>query len=427
MLGSARIAALACAAAVVLPRSAAAQKVPPAFTERYNAGQTAYHSGNFDEARKQFEAARAVRNLPGPYRWLAATALAQGRLEDCIAKARGYLQLAPTGGQAAAVRALHDQCRRGLDRPAFDGDLASSGAIWIEGRSGDLALEGVTVRLNGLRYGATPMAPRSVALGAVEVTLEAPGYLPATASAVVLPGIVTDVVVELVRDPTAAAQEPTEAEPASGEDIDVGWLRLDTNASEPSVTVDGAPPRYDGSGRIEAEPGLRLVEIKAQGREPWSQRVRFVRGQERRVQSDLQSSEQRRRDRRNGYLALGVAAAAVASGAVFGILEGREFERAEDIWDVETQRPGDGGFEATIPIRTRDEIEDHRTRGRTYALVSAASFGAAAVGLGASIVFFLAERPAALAGAEPPIAVTPVTGPDGLAGAAITYTGALGW
>jgi tetratricopeptide (TPR) repeat protein len=189
------LAAVAVAALAVAAGAAVAGAAPPAkFTAEYQAGVDAFRLGKFDDARAHLEKARALApKLPGPHRFLAATAQAQERWDDCIASARRALELNPASAEVAETRKLHDACRASSGRPAYRGPALGEGAAVAVTAN----IDGATVKIGGLVYGGTPLEPRPITAGAHVLEVSKLGYKPATVSVDALPGIVTDVAVEL--------------------------------------------------------------------------------------------------------------------------------------------------------------------------------------------------------------------------------------
>lgn len=173
--------------------SVAADSTPAGFTREFQAGVDAYRLGKYDDARAHLEKAAGLDpKLPGPHRFLAAVASAQHRWADCIAEARRALQLNPHSQEIADTRKLHDSCRSADGRAAYSGDLGDSAAISVTAN-----VTGATVRIGGLRYGGTPMAPRLIKPGILQVDLDRIGYKPARLTIEALPAIVTDILIEL--------------------------------------------------------------------------------------------------------------------------------------------------------------------------------------------------------------------------------------
>ena len=64
----------------------------PEVAREFQAGVDAFRLGKYDEARVHLEKARALDpKLPGPHRFLAAVAQAQGKSDECIAEARAAI------------------------------------------------------------------------------------------------------------------------------------------------------------------------------------------------------------------------------------------------------------------------------------------------------------------------------------------------
>lgn len=187
-------------AGFVGPASAQAPAVPATLTKAFQAGVDAYRLGKYDEARAHLDKAQAIDpKLPGPHRFLAAVAKAQHRWVDCIAEARRALQLNPQSKEIAETRKLHADCRAGDGRPAYSSELGEGAAIAVTAN-----VTGATVRIGGLRYGGTPVEPRLIKPGALEMDIAKRGWRPVHLTVDALPGIVTDVAVEL---------EPADAKP----------------------------------------------------------------------------------------------------------------------------------------------------------------------------------------------------------------------
>jgi tetratricopeptide (TPR) repeat protein len=199
------VCALAACAAGLLAAGARADPVPPALTREFQAGVDAYRLGKYDDARAHLEKAEAIDpRLPGPHRFLAAVAQAQRRWADCIAEARRALQLNPQSQELVDTRRLHDSCRESDGRPIYRGELGDAAAIAVTAN-----VSGATVRIGGLRYGGTPVAPRLIKPGTLRVEIEKSGWQPAHVTVDALPAIVTDIAVELVPlAPTAAPTPP---------------------------------------------------------------------------------------------------------------------------------------------------------------------------------------------------------------------------
>lgn len=421
----ATIVAFTAGALVVLstttPSVSVAQKPSPKFMKAYQAGQDAYNLGKFDEAKKQFEAARTLGPaFAGPHRMLAAVGKAQNRFGDCMKAAERFVELAPDSSNAPTVRKLHAECRKLLGRAEFKGQFGDGGAIAISTN-----VEGALVRLNGLSYGATPLEPRAFALGPVDVSVEKRGYIKQEAKATIVAGLVIDVVFTLEVDPKAKV-----AGLGGGPEkvVDYGWVTLKVSPKSASVSVDGKPAVKDEQGRIKAKPGYVVVIVEADGHASWHRRVRVVKGQSRIINVNLRSAAMKKSLRKKGYLMLGTAALLTASGIVFGLMERGKYEEAQDIFDIELLRPNLASTDF-VPLRTRQDIQNLKDEGKTLGLVSNISYGLAAAALGASVYFFVQERSDKRLGEKLPVAITPIlpTGNHRGVGVTATYKTEINW
>ncbi len=425
----ARTVAIATAVGLLLLAAppARAQAPSPQFTKAFNDGVTAFNkgvlSGDFDPARKLFlKAIEFDARFPGPYRYLTMIAKNEKKYEECLDWAFKAVKANPEGKNAPKVRKLHADCRSALNRPAFRDEFAGGGAIAVL----TPGVNNAEVKLNGLTYGATPLV-RGFAIGPVNVSVKKEGFLPGSAHAEVLEGLVTDVVFELKADPNAKKDSNGQTELPSGEGV--GWIELIVHPGDATVTVNDKPAEHDDKGRIVAEPGEHVMEVNAPTHERWRRRVRVSRGQSRRVDVVLRKTATRHSLRKKGYVALGAATALAGVGAAFGLLERRKFEAAQDIWDTETTRPaGQNGQTSTVePIHTRADLKKLTDKGKRYQLISGVSYGLAAVALGVSIYYFVEERPIERPGYPLPVAVTPVRGPAGKLGAQVTVDKVFHW
>ena len=171
------------------------------FAREFQAGVDAFRLGKLDLARAHLERAKELEpKLPGPSRFLAAVAHAQGRWIDCVGAARLALAQNPRSSERLDTRKLHERCRSSAGRPAYGGDLGERAAIAVT-----TSVPGAAVRIGGLGYGGTPVAPRPIEPGALAVEIAKRGFYPVRVEIEALPGIVTDVVVELVAEPEAPA------------------------------------------------------------------------------------------------------------------------------------------------------------------------------------------------------------------------------
>lgn len=269
------------------------------FTREFQEGVDAYRLGKLEEARAHLEKASKLNPvLPGPHRFLAAVAQAQGRFEDCIASARMAIELNPHSAELADTRKLHDACRSSAGRAVYRDELGDNAAIAVT-----TSAPGAAVTISGLAYGGTPLAPRRITPGTHEVSVEKSGFRPAHASVNALPGIVTDVNFELEPDPTFTAKI-TSAENTATLTIREG----------DSLVLDGATVAFKANEPITLAPGEHLVEIRRTDMEPWRRRVRLEARQQRTLSPKFETSHVHVRNR--GWLAIGIG---LGFGAVGGL------------------------------------------------------------------------------------------------------------
>jgi hypothetical protein len=401
----------------------------PEYMKTFSNGIDAYNGGilkgDFKLAKQLF--AKAVKlddRFPGPFRYLALIGKSEKQFEVCLANAFTAVKLNSTSETAPATRTMHAECRKAIGRLEFRGQYGGGGAIWVA----TPGVDGAKVTLNGLTYGATPFEPRAFASGEVTVKVTKEGFLDGTAKVEILDGMVTDVIFELERDPNAKVDLGIGTGP--NQEATDGWLTLTTSPADATVLFDGKPPELDAQGRIRAKPGVYEVNVTAPNHEPWNRRVQVNKGQSRVVEASLRSTDERQGLRKKGYISLGVAAGFAIVGTAFGIMELHAHEEASDIWTNETTRPRTTPLDQTgmvVPVMTRDDLQDATDRGKRNALISSVSFGLAAAALGASIYFFVKERPAERPGFKLPLAVAPIvpTGSEGGVGATLSYSG--GW
>src|SRR5258706_427271 len=166
------------ASVLLLSSSALAQQAPspsPQFTREFDAGVDAFRLGKFAEAREHLEKAKAFEpKLPGPYRRLAEVDQAESKFADCVNNTRTAMVLHPKSSEMPDTIKLHDARRASLGRPVFAFPANSTGGAI----SASANIEGASVTLNGLKYGATPLAPREVVAGDADIGVTKVGYLP---------------------------------------------------------------------------------------------------------------------------------------------------------------------------------------------------------------------------------------------------------
>jgi tetratricopeptide (TPR) repeat protein len=164
------------------------------FTREFQAGVDAFRLGKLDDARSHLEAAKKLDpELPGPHRFLAAVAQSQEKFDECISDAHEALHLNPTSSEAPETKKLYDACRGSAGRAAYRGpDLGNAAAIAVITN-----VPGATVKINKLSYGGTPLAPRRISAGPLDVVITKSGYKPVHLTVDALAGLVNDVVVDL--------------------------------------------------------------------------------------------------------------------------------------------------------------------------------------------------------------------------------------
>jgi hypothetical protein len=383
-----------CAAASPVHAQPAAE-----LTSEFQAGVDAYRLGKLDDARAHLEKARALDpKLPGPHRFLAAVARAQGRWQDCLDEAREALVLNPQSTEAADTRKLHGECRIAAGRAPFRGELADSAAIAVETSTPD-----ATVKIGGLVYGVSPLAPRPIAPGALDIDVEKPGWKPAHVHVDAPRGIVTDVAIELEPDPAGAQENAVTAAPS----VTTGTLVVQRSWR---LSVDGKPAT--GGERVELAPGTHAIEIDEPEMDPWRRRVRISAGQQVHISPVFVVTERRERRERTGITVLVAGGALFAAGFATALVSEHASSEARDIVRVETARDPSRPLSETgaiEPVRTRADFEDARTRAHRFALISDASYAAGFVAAGiGTYLLYTARRDRE--DAPPPFAVVPLTG-----------------
>ncbi len=369
---------------------------PAQLTTEFQAGVDAYRLGKHDDARKHLEKARDLDpKLPGPHRFLAAVAQAQGRWDDCIIEARTAIELNPRSTEIADTRRLHDDCRASAGRAPYREELGESAAVAVTTN-----VPGATVRINGLTYGGTPMAPRPITAGTLEVEISKPGWKPVTKSVHALAGIVTDVAVDLEADPTAEG----------GNELSVleqgqKGMRLEIIAPGATVLVDGGPP----PAIVESK--TYVVEVRAPGRDVWRRRVR-MRGGTRTITPELVVTEEREARERRGLYVLAGGGTLLAGGFVAALLSRDAMAEAREIVRIERTRDPSKPLAETgaiAPVRTRADVRDAIDRGERWALISNITYG---VGLATAAVgaYMLYKHARERTEGEPAFAVVPLHG-----------------
>lgn len=367
----------------------------PDLTKEFQAGIDAYRLGHYDEARVHLEKARDIDpRLPGPYRFLAAMWHAQGKWDDCVKNAAKAIEVNPKSSEVADTRKLHEECRRSAGRPPFQGDLGDSAAIAVITN-----VVGATVQINSLAYGATPLAPRPITPGELEVTIEKAGWKPQTVKVNAMAGIVTDVILDLEADPNAQTNIKVE----TTEVPKIGWLIWPKG--EQTVLVDGkqTPP----AERIELQPGTHTIEVQAPGKDPWRRRFRVTAGQKTIVQPTLIDRADREAWESRGLYIVGGSAIFFVAGFVTAMESRDAADEARDIVRIEKARTSTTPTDL-VPIRTRADLADARDRASRFALISDISYGLGIVGVGVGAYYLY--KGARESHDPPPFALAPTHG-----------------
>jgi hypothetical protein len=407
---------------VLLAGSPPAHAQSAVFDEAYQRGVDAFNLGKYDEAREHFDKARKTDpKKPGPHRWLGLVAKERKDWRACLDGFRQAMRLNPRSEHLGRMQAEHSYCRQQLGFPLYPGELVDKqGAIAVISN-----VEGATVEVDGLKKGATPLMPFPVNPGTHKIQVERRGYITVTEQLLVVEGIVNDLEVTLVVDPNARTEDRAASDGVPAE-VTVGWLVVSTNVGgRASVKLDGKAVAQRADGAIETKPGTHVLEVSADGHEPWLRRVTVVRGQKRGVAATLKSSESRSHERRMAYWTLGAAGVTGAAGVLFGFLENQKYDEATEAAYLERTRPEDSSLPPGSPdseMRTREEIDELSDSGRRFGLISNLSYGVAAVSLGFSIYYFIQERGDERQGQELPMALVPTLDGDGHRGAQVVYT-----
>ncbi|MEO8845693.1 MAG: PEGA domain-containing protein [Kofleriaceae bacterium] len=178
----------------LLVGSTAAAKPTANFTKEFQAGIDAFRLGKLDDARSHLERARKLDpKLPGPHRFLAAVAQGQEKFDECVTEGHEALHLNPASSEAGETKKLYDSCRGSAGRAPYRGTaLGDAAAIAVITN-----IPGATVKINKLSYGGTPLAPRRISAGLLEIEITKTGYKPLHVSIDAVAGIVNDVVADL--------------------------------------------------------------------------------------------------------------------------------------------------------------------------------------------------------------------------------------
>jgi len=302
--------------AVLLAAQVASAQPAKEVTRAFQAGVDAFRLGKHDEARKHLERAKQLDpKLPGPHRFLAAVAQAQGRFPDCVGSARVAIELNPASQELVDTRKLHDDCRRAAGRPSYSQELGDKAAIGVTTN-----VDGATVKISGLVYGATPLEPRPIPAGPHDIELTKTGYLPKKLSVTALAGIVTDVEVELAPDPaeTGPVEAGRKVVPRAKGSLLID--PVDAGVTFTEVRIDGVPVdrsqlRPKGL-QLDLPPGMHVVEVRTLRHDPWRRRVLITAGSGTTLAPDLDDTAHREGIRRFGLPMIVVSGGLAGLGGV---------------------------------------------------------------------------------------------------------------
>ena len=164
-----------------------------------------------------------------------------------------------------ARRKLHAACRVSAGRTPYQrAELVDSAAIAVTTN-----IPGATVKIGGLTYGGTPLAPRPITPGKLELDIDKPGWKPAHVAVDAPAGIVTDVAIELEPDPNAQ-QNPDSAKGPRRAAED----RLARSSA--GAARHGHRRRQAGhaAARSSCRAGEHTIEARAPDHDAWRRRVR---------------------------------------------------------------------------------------------------------------------------------------------------------
>jgi len=376
---------------------------PDELTKEFQAGVDAFRLGKLAEARQHLEKARFLDpKLPGPHRFLAALGQAQSRWSECIESAHKALELNPASSEAPDTRKLYEACRMSAGRTPARQELGDSAAIAVSTN-----VVGATVKINGLTYGGTPLAPRPITAGELDVEIEKPGWKPAKQTVNALAGIVTDVIVDLEPDGTAQGANELEVKTAK---LKIGYLVVPPGTG--TLTIDDAAAPAPVGDRFELAAGTHILQLEQPGKDPWRRRVRISAGQKTTVMPELVDTESRSRVETRGFYVVGAGGALLAAGFAASMISRDAANEARDIVRIERSRDPSRPLSETAmisPVRTRDDLQDARDKHARFAVISNALYatGFITAGVGA---YFLYKGARQRRDVPPPFAIAPVRG-----------------
>ncbi len=380
------------AAFLIALTTVVAAQPPSDLTREFQEGVDAFRLGKFDEAKAHLERARSLdAKLPGPHRFLAAVAQAQGRWGDCVASARTAIELNPRSAEIGDTRKVHDECRLSAGRAPYRDELGDSAAISVV-----TSVAGASVKIGGLNYGGTPLAPRPITPGPLEIDVDKAGWKPVHVSVNALAGIVTDVILELEPDPNAVNPDVDVKRPSA---TTTGYLVVKGGAEV--ISVDGQIQK-PVNGRFEVAPGTHVIEVERADHDPWRRRVRIAAGQSVPVEPVFVATAPRQRTENLGIALVAGGAAVAVFGFVAQLKSTSAAADAREINRLETSRPPKGEF-------TRADFDAAHDRAQKWSLISNLTYATALAAFGTGAVFlYLGGRERS--DAPPPFAITPVSG-----------------
>lgn len=395
-----------------------------AFDHAWDQALDAFHLGRYDQALGLFEEARTLApDKPGPYRYLGRTARALERWQDCVDNTVEAVRRNPRSRFTAEIVLDLEACRVALGRSPAGNLPVGQGAIGVKTN-----IDGVSVKLDGINRGTTPLEPFPAQPGMHTLELRAEGYMPLELPIDVVPGIVIDLEVSLDVAPGAAAPVAEPLDQSAGPQSENGRIALLGSTEGFTVTVDGAPVALDANGMVEVAPGAHEVVVHSKGRVPYRVRLTVSAGQTKRIVPQMRLAAEQKRFRRRGVIALGASAAAATVGVVFGAMENAKRSEASDLTLIERRRP-DG---ATVPagltgsrVTSPEELQELRDDSKRAGLISKISFGVAAAALGVSVYYLVKGRrdsPREKRRTHATFSVVPALSPDDGVGAQVLYS-----
>ncbi len=366
----------------------------------FDEGSRFYNAGDLDKALTTFQKALEKDDKqPGSWRWLGLIYRAKKQCKESIDAYTHYLRLQgdKTARFTERVHSEIEICRKELGYAPIPKDLpAGSGALAVSAN-----IDGAQVSVDGIARGATPIEPLPVTPGSHEIQLARPCYLTVTQSVEILGKHVTDIRIELQKDPAAPKDKCDEqARKAPVAVATTGVIRLETPAKPSSVLLDGQPIALRADGSFEGAPGIHTLKVDTPDHEEWERRVVIVRGEPHSVPVVVRTNASRRNLRIGAWSAMGVALASGAVGLYYGIKESDTFDKARDLHQIEANRSTGN----PTPFTTREELAKLEKDANGQRNLSMITLGVAGAALATSVVLFVLERDERTEGQEPPMA-----------------------